>query len=53
MVATENGQVVGLLNIEIESAPREVCSDDAIRSAMLCHIAVHPDHQQKGVGQNY
>jgi len=51
LVALENDQVIGLIDIEIEKSPASICSDDRLLSAMLWHVAVHPDHQRKGVGE--
>lgn len=47
----ENQEVVGLIDIEIEPYPKELCSSGTVRSAMLHHIAVHPQHQRKNIGQ--
>ncbi len=51
LVALENDQVIGLIDIEIENAPQDFCSNKDTLSAMLWHIAVHPDHQRKGIGE--
>lgn len=51
LLAMENKQVIGLIDIEIESSAGEICSNGDSISAMLWHIAVHPDHQRKGVGE--
>ena len=51
LVAIEENKVVGLLDIEIENQPKEVCSSATIRSGMIHHIAVHPEHQRKNIGQ--
>lgn len=51
LVAIEENKVVGLLDIEIENQPIEVCSSATIRSGIIHHIAVHPEHQRKNIGQ--
>lgn len=51
LVAVEKNQVIGLIDIQIENEPQEICSSKDVKSGMLWHIAVHPDHQRKGVGE--
>lgn len=51
LLAIEENKVVGVLDIEIENQPKEICSSDTIRSGMIQHIAVHPEHQRKNIGQ--
>lgn len=49
LICVENNQVIGLLDIEIKNA---YCSYDKYhKGAMIETIAVHPDHQSKGIGQ--
>ncbi|WP_414044399.1 GNAT family N-acetyltransferase [Macrococcus sp. EM39E] len=49
LICVENNQVNGLLDIEIKNA---YCSyDKHQKGAMIETIAVHPDHQSKGIGQ--
>ena len=40
LVAEENGEIVGLIDVEL----------NAEGGGMIWHIAVHPDHQGRGVG---
>ncbi|MDG5788406.1 GNAT family N-acetyltransferase [Evansella sp. AB-P1] len=49
LVAVEGKEIIGLLDIEYEQDPKTVCSHNTIPSGMIWHIAVHPDHQRKGV----
>lgn len=49
LICVENNQVIGLLDIEIKNA---YCSyDKHQKGAMIETIAVHPEHQSKGIGQ--
>lgn len=50
LVAEEEGEVVGLLDIECEEEPGTVCSDRPGLAGMIWHVAVHPDHRRRGVG---
>lgn len=49
LVAEEDNQIVGLIDIEYEKEPKTVCSHTSIISGMIWHIAVHPDYQRKGI----
>lgn len=51
LLAIEGEKVIGLLDIEIEDKVGSLCSSKEVRSAMLWHIAIHPDHQRKGLGE--
>jgi ribosomal protein S18 acetylase RimI-like enzyme len=50
LVAEEDGKIVGLIDIELEETPGAVCTSTSTRSGMIWHIAVHPDHRRKGIG---
>ncbi len=50
LVAVENGQIVGLLDIEYEIKERTVCSRGSGLGGMIWHIAVHPDYRREGIG---
>ncbi|MGE7602497.1 GNAT family N-acetyltransferase [Peribacillus sp. NPDC097675] len=50
LVAVENNQIVGLLDIEYEIKERTVCSRGTGIGGMIWHIAVHPDFRRKGIG---
>lgn len=50
LVAVENDQIVGLLDIEYEVKERTVCSRGTGLGGMIWHIAVHPDFRRKGIG---
>jgi len=49
LVAIEDEQVVGLIDIEYELKERTVCSRGTGLGGMIWHIAVHPDYQKKGI----
>jgi ribosomal protein S18 acetylase RimI-like enzyme len=49
LVAEEDGEVVGLIDVECERAPGTVCSDRPGLGGMIWHLAVHPDHQRRGI----
>ncbi|GAA0451945.1 GNAT family N-acetyltransferase [Alkalibacillus silvisoli] len=51
IVVEEKGQVVGLLDLELEEKEQEVCTASDGLGAMMWHIAVHPDHQRQGIGE--
>ena len=40
LVAEENGEIVGLIDVEL----------DGEGGGMIWHVAVHPDHQGRGIG---
>ena len=49
LVAVEDNQIVGLLDIEYEVAEGTVCSRGKGLGGMIWHIAVHPDYRRKGI----
>ncbi|MGP4071073.1 GNAT family N-acetyltransferase [Piscibacillus sp. B03] len=49
LVAINNGEVVGLLDIEYEKKENDVCTGVGGIGGMIWHIATHPDHQRKGI----
>ncbi|GAA0358424.1 GNAT family N-acetyltransferase [Bacillus horti] len=49
LVAVEEGNIVGLIDIELESDIGQVCSNDQFLSGMIWHIAVHPDYRKQGI----
>lgn len=51
LVAEEEGHIVGLIDIEYEVKERTVCSRGEGRGGMIWHVAVHPDHRRKGIGE--
>lgn len=51
LVAIMDDQVVGLIDIEYELVPKAVCTMKDTRGGMIWHIAVHPDYQRKGIGE--
>jgi GNAT superfamily N-acetyltransferase len=51
LVAEEDGQIVGLIDIEVDTDRNKICYNQLRPSAMIWHIAVHPDHQRKGIAR--
>lgn len=49
LVAEQGGEIVGLIDVEIESKAGEVCSASNTLSGMIWHIAVHPDYRRAGI----
>jgi ribosomal protein S18 acetylase RimI-like enzyme len=49
LVAEEDGEITGLIDVECEQAPGTVCSDRPGLGGMIWHLAVHPDHQRRGI----
>jgi ribosomal protein S18 acetylase RimI-like enzyme len=49
LVAEEAGEVVGLIDVECETSPGTVCEDRPGLGGMIWHLAVHPDHQRRGI----
>src|SRR5690625_7556155 len=43
LVAEEEGQIIGILDVEYEEKERSVCSRGTGLGGMIWHIAVHPD----------
>ena len=48
LVADDDGEIVGLLDLEVEPEPG-VLAERPGRGGMIWHLAVHPDHQRRGV----
>lgn len=46
LVADDDGGIVGLLDLECET---ETLADRPGRGGMIWHLAVHPDHQRRGI----
>ena len=50
LVAIEEDQVVGLIDIEYDTEDDKVCSEEGA-GGMIWHLAVHPDFQGQGIGK--
>jgi ribosomal protein S18 acetylase RimI-like enzyme len=48
LVAVAEDQVVGLLDLKLEPAPR-VLHDTDRRGGVIWHVAVHPDYRRRGI----
>jgi ribosomal protein S18 acetylase RimI-like enzyme len=48
LVAVAGGEVVGLLDLELEPAPGVLHETDR-RGGVIWHVAVHPDHRRRGI----
>jgi ribosomal protein S18 acetylase RimI-like enzyme len=49
LVAEEDGELVGLIDVECEEVPGTVCSERPGLGGMIWHLAVHPDRQRTGI----
>lgn len=49
LVAHVGGEVVGLIDVELEQELGTVCSDRDGLGGMIWNVATHPDHQRRGV----
>lgn len=51
LVAIEDNMVIGLIDVEFDTDDEKICSIDDQKGGMIWHLAVHPDYQNRGVGQ--
>jgi ribosomal protein S18 acetylase RimI-like enzyme len=51
LVAVEGGEIVGLIDIEREKEIKTVCAECSSLGGMIWNMAVHPDFQRQGIGQ--
>ncbi|WP_179290283.1 GNAT family N-acetyltransferase [Shouchella clausii] len=49
LVCVEAGQLVGLIDVELDSDSRPVCSLKEGTGGMIWHIAVHPDYRRRSI----
>jgi ribosomal protein S18 acetylase RimI-like enzyme len=49
LVAEREGEIVGLIDVECDDAPGAVCEARPGLGGMIWHLAVHPEHQRRGV----
>jgi ribosomal protein S18 acetylase RimI-like enzyme len=51
LVAEESGEVIGLIDVELDTPESKVCSEGSRPAGMIYNIAVHPDHRRRGVAR--
>lgn len=51
LVAVDEGQIVGLIDIEYEMKEGTVCSRGTGIGGMIWHIAVHPEFRRRGIAK--
>jgi ribosomal protein S18 acetylase RimI-like enzyme len=51
LVAEEGGAIIGLIDVELDTAESKVCSDGPRPAGMIWNLAVHPDHRRRGVAR--
>jgi ribosomal protein S18 acetylase RimI-like enzyme len=49
LVAQAGGEIVGLIDVELEREPGTVCSERKGLGGMIWNVATHPDHQRDGI----
>jgi GNAT superfamily N-acetyltransferase len=49
LVSEEEGIITGILDLELDTEERKVCKKNSVLSAMIWHVAVHPDYRRKGI----
>jgi ribosomal protein S18 acetylase RimI-like enzyme len=49
LVADAGGEIVGLIDVECEDEPGTVCEERPGLGGMIWHLAVHPEHQRRGI----
>jgi ribosomal protein S18 acetylase RimI-like enzyme len=49
LVAELSGEIVGLIDVECESEPGTICESRPGLGGMIWHLAVHPEHQRRGI----
>lgn len=49
LVAERDGEIIGLIDVECDEPPGTICEDRPGLGGMIWHLAVHPEHQRRGV----
>lgn len=49
LVSEEDGIITGIIDLELDTKDRKICKKNSDMSAMIWHIAVHPDYRRKGI----
>lgn len=49
LVAEHEGEIVGLIDVECETEPGTICESRPGLGGMIWNLAVHPDHQRRGI----
>jgi ribosomal protein S18 acetylase RimI-like enzyme len=49
LVADVGGEIIGLIDVECEEQAGTVCFDRPGLGGMIWHVAVHPEHQRRGI----
>lgn len=50
LVALENEQVIGFIDIEVETQPNQVCNTEGALGAMIWDFGVLPEYRQEKIG---
>ncbi|MNJ70301.1 Acetyltransferase (GNAT) family protein [compost metagenome] len=51
LVALESDEVIGFIDIELDTPSGRVCSNRSGVGGMIWHLGVHPDYRKMGIGR--